>query len=163
DALLNKKITFSIDSVQKDTSLADLGYSINTAQTVQTAFEVSHNQLLPSQILAYLRITKLTPITLVTSVNHEKLTTFLDALKQEVAQAPKDLSIDYQNNTITTTPAETGITIDQVKAEATILHTISVQQSVDAITLATEPIEPTIKDPSQIADAQSYLTKLLAQ
>jgi hypothetical protein len=161
--LQKKPITISIGDKNYSTSLSDLGYTIDTQAMTIEALNLGKSKSTASRLSSYVMPTQIKPLPIRFKIDKQKASLYIANLQQELP-SPKDISLDYQNNTVKIIPAEIGATLDSDKTAKTFESEITNHiDSLSTITLPAEKVLPPLSKESQVQTAYQYAQKLVAR
>jgi vancomycin resistance protein YoaR len=164
EALLKQKMTLTIDSHVEETTLADLGYTVNTEAMVNQALTKSLSLSPFARLFSTLRFNSQTVPFQLTLSDPDRLKSYFTTLDNSLPDHAKDLSLDFKDGQIITNPAENGVTLDPQAMQTALETGISSQpyQENWSIVLPATISSPSITSDDQVAAAKGFLEQLIA-
>ncbi len=163
ETILTQPIILRVGPKEYQTFLLQLGYQVDTEATVKKALASGQINSVVDFVRSLSQLHHPTTITPEYSHNTDILNAFIAKVKAETETEVQDMSLDYQNNAITTTPPEIGFAID---SQAVANFILSQETPAHIITPADLPVtqtNPDLTQETEIASARQLLEKLLVQ
>jgi lipoprotein-anchoring transpeptidase ErfK/SrfK len=162
EAMLKEKVQLTLDNKEYTPTLAELGYQVDTGAMADAALNLGRGYDFKKVVLNAVNYQRTKDIPLTYAIDQQKFSEYLNKIKSDIAKEPKNISLDYQNGGVVIVHAEEGYTIDKEQLRADIQREVKPGQTPH-ITLAYQKTPAALANESQVAQAKTQLSKLLAQ
>ncbi len=158
----DEQITLAIDSTSYQTTLSELGYTVDSAAMAKNAYEYGRNANLLKVIGILFPNKKVKSVPLAYNINQTTQEEYLKKASSGLLHEPKNMAVIYKDGNVSVVPAEDGVTIDSTSLADTLRSQI-VPGKTTTVTLTSEKKKPEIFADTQVAKAKTTTEQLTAQ
>lgn len=160
--LEQRPITLKANDYTVTTNLPALGYHFDNNATLDSLVNTVSQQSPWERIAVSLGIKQLS-ISPVYQHGADTTHEVIVAIEDEIEKSPLDMSLEYRDNTLVTTIAESGLSIDTNLALTAVSNQLRTLPLPEIISIPYTIVPPKIDSPEKLQVAKEQLEKLLAQ